>query len=290
MSFSPEFVKSFNIRLLKDEATNCLEWQGYRRPSGHGQVRVNQVLYATHRLAWELANGPIPDGLQVNHKPKECNNPPCCNPEHLYLGTQQQNVADAVSLGEHQIGSRNSQAIITEAQVAFLRKLSRENPHMTHAELAAELGYEDHVEMVRHAVSGATFRHVSEPPVRVGNTRKARGVKNSRSLFDSDDEVRELREEFGRRRKANPTYQIRPFAEEKGVTFRAMQALLAHDTYTHVGGPKFTGRPPKQSPELQARIYAMLDAGVKQMDIKAALGVSQSTISYLKSRREQKTA
>jgi len=50
----------------------------------------------THRFAWELANGPIPEGMFVCHK---CDNPPCCNVDHLFLGTPKENTTDMVNKG-----------------------------------------------------------------------------------------------------------------------------------------------------------------------------------------------
>jgi len=63
-------------------------------PSGYGQVGiVDGKLIRAHRLAWELTNGWIPNGLYVCH---HCDNPPCCNPAHLFLGTQADNMSDMV--------------------------------------------------------------------------------------------------------------------------------------------------------------------------------------------------
>ncbi|MGH7024521.1 MAG: HNH endonuclease signature motif containing protein [Caulobacteraceae bacterium] len=58
-------------------------------------VKWRDTRYA-HRLAWELANGPIPDGLLILHK---CDNPVCCNPDHLFLGTAADNHADCAAKG-----------------------------------------------------------------------------------------------------------------------------------------------------------------------------------------------
>ena len=71
--------------LVLDPETGCLLWrQGERRVYG-------AISISAHRLAWEMANGCIPAGMQVLHR---CDEPRCCNPEHLFLGTQSENMAD----------------------------------------------------------------------------------------------------------------------------------------------------------------------------------------------------
>ena len=73
-------------------ADECWEWEGYRKPDQpYGLLFDGKKYYYAHRLAYEYFNGPIPDGLFVCHK---CNNPPCCNPHHLYAGTAKDNMRD----------------------------------------------------------------------------------------------------------------------------------------------------------------------------------------------------
>lgn len=60
-------------------------------PNGYGQKMVKGKLWRAHRWVWTQANGPIPDGLQVNHR---CDTPACVNLDHLYLGTQKDNIRD----------------------------------------------------------------------------------------------------------------------------------------------------------------------------------------------------
>lgn len=71
---------------------DCWEWFGGRGESGHGRVYYQGKIIQAHHLSWILYKGPIPIGLWVLHK---CDNPPCVNPDHLWLGTHRDNMDDA---------------------------------------------------------------------------------------------------------------------------------------------------------------------------------------------------
>lgn len=109
-------------RVQKQERDDCWEYQGARTKSGYGLIVDRKTKIYAHRLCWELTNGPIPDGFQVLHR---CDNPPCCNLAHLFLGTNADNVADKVRKGRargiSQPGEKNPDAKLTEQQVRDIR-------------------------------------------------------------------------------------------------------------------------------------------------------------------------
>lgn len=78
--------------------SGCIEWVGCLDRGGYGYIGRDSKKISTHRLAWEIANGPIPDGLYVCHS---CDNPKCCNVDHLWLGTNAENQADSRAKGRH---------------------------------------------------------------------------------------------------------------------------------------------------------------------------------------------
>lgn len=95
--------------------SGCWAWVGATR-QGYGVIgrggRSEGLVYA-HRLAWELAYGPVPAGMCVLHR---CDNRPCTNPDHLWLGSRGDNNRDMVAKGRH-VGTRR----LTAAQVREIR-------------------------------------------------------------------------------------------------------------------------------------------------------------------------
>ena len=89
-------------RLLKkiviDHVTGCWEFQGGRNNIGYGMIRDGKKMRTTHRVSYEEHNSKIPNGLLVLHS---CDNPICCNPKHLSVGTHQQNTDDMMRKGRH---------------------------------------------------------------------------------------------------------------------------------------------------------------------------------------------
>ena len=70
---------------------DCWEWTAYVNHDGYGRFNLNGNIKYAHVLAWTENNGEIPNGMRVCHS---CDNPSCCNPKHLWLGTQKENMRD----------------------------------------------------------------------------------------------------------------------------------------------------------------------------------------------------
>lgn len=150
----------------------CWEWAAHRRGLGYGEIWVNGRNVVAHRFSFALANGPIPAGLFVCHR---CDNPPCVNPGHLFLGTHDDNMADRSAKGRQAKGdtqgthtcpetvlrgSEHYAAKLTEADVLVIR--ARYAAGATLKGLGAEYGV-DH-STIRRAVIGKTWSHVPMEP------------------------------------------------------------------------------------------------------------------------------
>ena len=137
---------------------DCLVWTGYRDKCGYGRMAAGSAattkLALTHRVAWFLQNGPIPDGMQVLHK---CDNPPCVDHTHLFLGTHGDNMRDCVEKGRHAdgTGEANNFSKLTEDDVRDIR------PRATNRNGAAmALEYGISPGNVSHIITRKSWSHV----------------------------------------------------------------------------------------------------------------------------------
>lgn len=112
--FSPIMLAHFWGRVAVTDDGACWIWTGARRGK-YGTYR--QV--GSHRIAYELVNGPIPDNLLIRHR---CDNPLCCNPAHLEPGTNQDNTNDALQRGRLARGERHGNTRLTAEQVDMIRR------------------------------------------------------------------------------------------------------------------------------------------------------------------------
>lgn len=135
--------------------STCWPWKP--RHTLYGRVRIPGTgrNLSTHRVAWELTHGtPIPAGLWVLH---HCDNPSCCNPDHLYVGTHADNVADKVRRGRgwKPIGELHPSAKLTAQQVREIR--ARINTE-TRKSLAEEFGVSG--ALISHIVARRLWKHL----------------------------------------------------------------------------------------------------------------------------------
>jgi len=96
MEVTEKQTLNFWKKVLKID-DGCWEWQGSLSSSGYGKIHLRgcgeNENHGTHRLSWFLHFGEIPISMSILHK---CDNPKCCNPEHLFIGTQMDNVQDRI--------------------------------------------------------------------------------------------------------------------------------------------------------------------------------------------------
>lgn len=86
------------FKRTKKDKNNCWIWQGMRHRQGYGIVSLKNVQQGAHRVVWKILNSDISSEQHVCHK---CDNPPCVNPDHLFLGNHQQNMQDMVEKKRH---------------------------------------------------------------------------------------------------------------------------------------------------------------------------------------------
>jgi hypothetical protein len=112
----------------------CWGWNGALDSDGYGLIKLNGKVCKAHRVSWEIHCGPIPDGIDVLHS---CDNRSCTNPEHLFLGTNADNIQDRCKKGRTPAGETHPRARLTKYDVVLIRA---EAKHVPQTLLAKQYG------------------------------------------------------------------------------------------------------------------------------------------------------
>ena len=141
-------------------ADKCWPWQRSCRKSGHGLIRWHGRTTTAHRVAFELSKGAIPAGLIIRHA---CDNPVCCNPQHLLSGTQKDNTRDSMERGRYVapptfVGEAHPGSRLTDKIVRTIRKRRRNGEKLT--AIARDYGVDRSA--IYQVMCGKTWRHVHD--------------------------------------------------------------------------------------------------------------------------------
>lgn len=171
-SISDSDIGRFWANVQKSDG--CWEWQGYRVAAqnlkgepGYGTIYTRIALtprykkWLAHRFSWVIHFGEITNGLSVCH---HCDNRPCVRPDHLFLGTTKDNMADAKAKGRLYVlgpcrarGTRIAQSRLTEDQVRAIRVMVASG--QSQKDVARLFGVDPGT--IRHAAKRSTWKHVT---------------------------------------------------------------------------------------------------------------------------------
>lgn len=204
-----------------ENAGGCWVWKGTRDDKGYPIGPRIAGTRLIHRIAYRLAHGPFPPRLMVCHK---CDNPPCCNPDHLFLGTQSDNHADMIAKGRGAFQNLEFQALLKERRG---RQGVIAASAVEHIRKQRQAGVRLDVLAKQHGVSISLISAIN-----VGKIYKSdhgpitRANVSYRKL--SDEEVRSVRDLVGR---GIPQHEV---ATRFGVTQSNVSCIIKGKTWKHV--------------------------------------------------------
>ncbi len=146
---------NFRAKIDKRGPDDCWEWQAFCNPAGYGMFRLGGQTYQAHRIAYKLAKGE-PGDLCVCHT---CDNPKCCNPNHLWLGTCADNGRDMAEKGRATRGEKNPNSVLTLAQVIEIKAMLKDYSWGVASALGKKYGVSEAT--ISKIKTGQKWAHVS---------------------------------------------------------------------------------------------------------------------------------
>lgn len=144
----------FRARSEPDLNSGCWLWTGPVSEKGYGYMQIRRKKHKAHRVSYETATGVCPGPLLVLHR---CDTPACVNPDHLWLGTQAENMRDMVSKGRSSTGETHWNARLNEADIFAIRSSTE-----TSGALGRKLGVSN--QTVCKIRARQKWAHVPTPP------------------------------------------------------------------------------------------------------------------------------
>lgn len=147
-----QLALAFWERVAKGGEAECWPWLRGRAKKGYGVISHERKQVRASHLAWILSHEEIPDGMLVLHR---CDNPPCCNPAHLFLGTIGDNMRDRNTKGRQAKGEATGAAKLTAEKVSVIRQ------RLAAGDSQSDLGRDFGVSTtaIRHIKNGKNWRH-----------------------------------------------------------------------------------------------------------------------------------
>lgn len=224
IQFNKELLTRFwnKVYIPTDYINDCWEWAAFCNEKGYGKFAINRIMFMAHRVCYEYYFGEIPISILVCH---ECDNPKCCNPNHLFLGTQLDNMQDAANKNRTCKGSNNATSKLTED---FVRQIFIDIHNNKYSDLNSIcIDYGIGETTLKNILYGRTWCHVTKDLVvplvdfqnkvihRVGYKLSIDDVKLIKYKLSINESIRKLSNDFN-------------------VSYAAISAIKHNRTYKNI--------------------------------------------------------
>ncbi len=205
----------------------CWPWTGALTPQGYGVTTLNWKYITAHRAAYYYTHGEIEPGKHVCHR---CDNPPCCNPAHLFSGTTQDNTADMVSKGRQSKGEAHSKALMPNrprgednCNAVLTKELVMEARRLYTEERKSVVEIADQLGIVRHTMQKAILGHSWKHLPMIAQEQKRHF---SKLTPDQVSEIRNLRTTTGA--------TVEKLAHQFGISVYTCNDIVYYRTWKHL--------------------------------------------------------